>query len=204
MPKKKNTRQQRTRFRTGAAAARHRRQKRRQSILSGAVASAIVVAIVALIVGIGGGSKTTTTTTTPSTTTPSTTTPADSVAGKPCVKVTGALPPGAPAVPVQTGPPPKALVTKDLKAGATLTVDYIGVACSTGKIFDSSYSRNQPATFPLGQVIGGWQQGLPGMRVGGERLLGIPPALAYGTKGSPPQILPDETLWFVVHVRSAK
>jgi peptidylprolyl isomerase len=102
-------------------------------------------------------------------------------------------------------------VKKDLKAGtgavvaagATLTVDYIGVSCSTGKIFDSSYSRGQPATFALSQVIPGWQQGLPGMRVGGERLLGIPPAQAYGSTGQG-DIAPDETLWFVVNVRSAK
>ena len=135
-----------------------------------------------------------------------------SALGKPCVATTGALPAGAPAVPVQTGPPPTKLVIKDLKVGSgaavtasqTLTVDYIGVSCSTGKIFDSSYSRNQPATFALSAVIPGWQQGIPGMKVGGERLLGIPPALAYGTAGRPPTIAPDETLWFVVHVRSAK
>jgi peptidylprolyl isomerase len=135
-----------------------------------------------------------------------------SSAGKPCVAVKDPLPAGAPAVPVKVGPPPTVLVTTDLKpgtgavvkAGQTLTVDYIGVACSTGKIFDSSYSRKQPATFPLGQVIQGWQQGLPGMKVGGERLLAIPPAQAYGTTGSPPDIAPDETLWFVVHVRSAR
>ena len=90
-----------------------------------------------------------------------------------------------------------------VKPGATVTVDYIGVSCSTGKIFDSSYSRNQPATFPLSGVIPGWTQGIPGMRVGGERLLGIPPALGYGSSGQPPEIAPDETLWFVVHVRSA-
>ncbi|HEY5012404.1 MAG TPA: FKBP-type peptidyl-prolyl cis-trans isomerase [Acidimicrobiia bacterium] len=114
-------------------------------------------------------------------------------------------------MPVQTGPPPTKLVTKDLKAGTgavvktgqTLSVDYIGVSCSTGKIFDSSYSRGQPASFPLSGVIPGWQQGIPGMRVGGERLLGIPPALAYGSTGQG-GIAPGETLWFVVHVLSAK
>src|SRR5262249_55578485 len=108
--------------------------------------------------------------------------------------------------------PPTTLVTKDLKAGTgavikatqTVTVDYIGVSCSTGKIFDSSYSRGQPATFGLNQVIKGWTNGITGMKVGGERLLGIPPALGYGTTGQPPDIAPNETLWFVVHVRSAK
>jgi peptidylprolyl isomerase len=168
-----------------------------------------------LLVGPGSSSSSSTTTSTSSTTSttsaPTTSTRLPSARGKPCVAVASPLPAGAPAVPVQTGPPPTALVKKDLKvgtgavvaAGATLTVDYIGVSCSTGKIFDSSYSRGQPATFPLGQVIPGWQQGLPGMRVGGERLLGIPPDQAYGSAGQG-EIAPDETLWFVVHVRSAK
>lgn len=133
-----------------------------------------------------------------------------SAAGKPCVAVTDPLPTGAPDVPVQVGPPPTALVTQDLKQGDgavvtaanTLSVNYIGVACSTGKIFDSSFSRGQPASFPLAQVIQGWQQGLAGMKVGGERLLGIPAAMAYGSN-PPPGIAPDEALWFVVDVLSA-
>ena len=129
-----------------------------------------------------------------------------------CVPVADPLPPGAPAVPVDVGPPPAALVTRDLvpgpgavvAAGATVTVNYIGVACSTGKIFDSSYSRGQPATFPLSNVIKGWQDGIPGMKVGGRRLLGIPPLLAYGVRGSPPAIGPNETLWFVVEVTATR
>ncbi len=157
---------------------------------------AIVIALVLLMVGGGLGKKSSTTTSTSSTTSPSTSTssttpPLKSVTGKPCLALSDPLPKGAPAVPVQTGPPPTKLVTKDLKAGTgavvktgqTLSVDYIGVSCSTGKIFDSSYSRGQPASFPLSGVIPGWQQGIPGMRVGGERLLGIPPALAYGSTG---------------------
>jgi FKBP-type peptidyl-prolyl cis-trans isomerase len=135
-----------------------------------------------------------------------------SAAGKPCVAVADPLPAGAPTVPVKVGPPPTELVKEDLQAGtgaevapgATVTVDYIGVACSTGKVFDSSYSRGQPATFPLSGVIPGWQNGIPGMKVGGVRLLGIPPADAYGSTGSPPDIAPDETLWFVVTVKDAQ
>jgi peptidylprolyl isomerase len=143
--------------------------------------------------------------------TSATTAPAlPSAAGKPCVALADPLPAGAPDVPVQVGPPPTALVSQDLKAGDgavvtaanTLSVNYIGVACSTGKIFDSSYSRGTPASFPLSNVIQGWQQGLPGMQVGGSRLLGIPSAMAYGTN-PPPGIAPDETLWFVVDVISA-
>jgi hypothetical protein len=137
---------------------------------------------------------------------------AASVAGKPCVPVTGTPPAGAPAVPVREGPPPTQLVAEDLQPGtgaevapgATVTVDYIGVACSSGVIFDSSYSRGQPAPFPLDQVIPGFSQGIAGMKVGGVRLLGIPPDLAYGEQGQPPDILPGETLWFVVTVRETQ
>jgi peptidylprolyl isomerase len=73
--------------------------------------------------------------------------------------------------------------------------------CSNGKLLDSSYSTGQPYSTPLGNVIPGWQQGIPGMKVGGTRLLGIPPELAYGSTGDPPTIAPDETLWFVIQLR---
>ncbi len=144
--------------------------------------------------------------------TPSSEVRPESAAGKPCLAVADPLPPGAPAVPVKVGPPPTQLVAEDLKAGTgavvtadqSLKVNYIGVSCSTGKIFDSSYSRNQPAEFPLNGVIEGWQKGIPGMKVGGQRLLGIPPELGYGDAGSPPDIAPGETLWFVVEVLEAK
>ena len=69
---------------------------------------------------------------------------------------------------------------------ATVTVDYIGVACSTGRIFDSSYQQNQSFTTTLSDVVPGWQQGIPGMRVGGSRLLGIPPALGVRLGGQRP------------------
>ena len=81
-----------------------------------------------------------------------------------------------------------------------MTVNYIGVACSTGKIFDSSYKNGQPATFSLGTVIKGWTDGIPGMKVGGRRVLGIPPDQAYGANGFAPDIGPNEALWFVVEV----
>jgi peptidylprolyl isomerase len=131
-----------------------------------------------------------------------------SAKGKPCVAVADPLPAGAPSVPVKVGPPPTALVSEDLTPGtgaeaaatSTVTVDYIGVSCSTGKIFDTSYGK-QPATFPLNQVIPGWTQGIPGMKVGGTRVLGIPSELAYGAQGYPPDIAPDEALWFVVELK---
>jgi len=135
-----------------------------------------------------------------------------SAAGQPCVPVADPLPSGAPAVPVKVGPPPTELIKEDLKAGtgatvtpgATVTVNYIGVACSTGKIFDSSYGRGQPATFSLSGVIKGWTDGIPGMQVGGQRLLGIPPEQAYGPSGSGANIGPNEALWFVVEVLDSR
>jgi hypothetical protein len=132
-----------------------------------------------------------------------------SAADKPCVKVADELPAGAPTVDVAVGKPPTALIKKDLKvgtgeevkAGATVTAHYIGVACSSGKIFDSSYSRGEPTEFPLTGVIKGWTDGIPGMKVGGRRLLGIPSDQAYGPEGDARAgIAPDEALWFVVEI----
>ena len=80
----------------------------------------------------------------------------------------------------------------------------IRVSCSTGKIFDSSWTRGQPATFPLeaGGLIQGWVDGIPGMQPGGQRLLVIPPDLGYGSTGRG-TIAPDETLVFVVDLVAA-
>lgn len=189
-----------------AAAARARARRRRLINLGlGAVA---LVAIVAFAVTRGGGKSKVSA----SSSTTAAAAAAGSAAGKPCVPVADPLPAGAPNVPVKVGPPPTQLVSEDLKVGTgatvgasdTVTVNYIGVSCSTGKIFDSSYSRNQPASFPLSGVIKGWTDGIPGMKVGGQRLLGIPPDQGYGADGQPPDIAPDETLWFVVEVVDTK
>jgi peptidylprolyl isomerase len=117
-----------------------------------------------------------------------------------------------PTVVVPKGPAPAHLVTKDLivgtgpvaRAGQTATVQYVGVLYRNGKQFDASWDRGQPFTFPLGQgqVIPGWDQGIPGMRVGGRRELIIPASLAYGAQGSPPAIGPNEPLVFVVDLQS--
>ncbi|MGH2857670.1 MAG: FKBP-type peptidyl-prolyl cis-trans isomerase [Solirubrobacteraceae bacterium] len=117
-----------------------------------------------------------------------------------------------PVVNVPTTPAPAKLVTKDLvvgtgqtaKAGDTIVVNYVGVLYKTGKEFDSSWSRNTPFTTPLaaGQVIAGWVQGIPGMKVGGRRELIIPSSLAYGTKGSGTTIPPNSPLVFVVDLLS--
>jgi FKBP-type peptidyl-prolyl cis-trans isomerase len=66
-----------------------------------------------------------------------------------------------------------------VKAGATITVNYTGAVASTGTIFQSSYDSGKTATFGLDEVIPGWTQGIPGMKVGGTRRLLIPASLAY-------------------------
>ena len=92
----------------------------------------------------------------------------------------------------------------EVKPGATVTAHYIGVGGISGKTFDSSWKTGQPAQFPLANVIQGWQDGIPGMKVGGRRLLVIPGAQAYGA--NPPSgsgILANEPLVFVVDIVSS-
>jgi len=103
-------------------------------------------------------------------------------------------------------PAPTELVIEDLVigegdeavAGGRVRVHYMGVAYSTGEEFDSSWSRNEPITFGLHQVIAGWQMGIPGMKVGGRRKLIIPPHLGYGDRGAGAAIKTGETLIFIV------
>ena len=85
-------------------------------------------------------------------------------------------------------------------AGRIVEVHYVGVSWKTGKQFDASWDRGDTFKFGLGkgQVIRGWDQGVAGMKVGGRRMLIIPPDLGYGPNGSPPVIKPNETLVFVV------
>ena len=73
-------------------------------------------------------------------------------------------------------------------ATSKVTVNYTGALVSDGLIFESSLDSGQPASFGLAEVIPGWTQGVPGMKVGGKRRLVIPYALAYGEAGSPPTI----------------
>jgi hypothetical protein len=113
-----------------------------------------------------------------------------------------------PKVDVPVGPFPTELKTNDIKVGDgaevkegdQVTVNYVGIACTTGKEFDSSYGR-EPATFPLSNVIKGWQEGLIGMKVGGRREIVIPGDKAYTDEAPPPSgagIGHFEPLFFVV------
>ena len=89
-------------------------------------------------------------------------------------------------------------------AGATVTTHYVGRSWSTGGQFDSSWDRGAPISFPLDRVIPGWTQGIPGMKVGGRRLLVIPPELAYGQSPPPGSgIAPGETLVFAIDLVEA-
>lgn len=112
----------------------------------------------------------------------------------------------SPEITLPDGAPPTELELVDLVkgdgdeagAGDTVTVHYAGVSWANGGAgFDASFGR-QAATFPLNRVIAGWQQGIPGMRVGGRRLLVIPPELGYGKVPPTPLIASDDTLVFVV------
>jgi FKBP-type peptidyl-prolyl cis-trans isomerase len=75
---------------------------------------------------------------------------------------------------------------REAKAGDTISVHYLGTL-ETGQKFDSSYDRNQPAAFQVGvgSLIKGWDEGIPGMKVGGKRKLIVPGDLAYGAAGIP-------------------
>lgn len=79
----------------------------------------------------------------------------------------------------------------EVKPGATVSVHYTGAVAATGEIFQSSKDfGTAPITFPLGQVIKGWTDGIPGMKVGGTRRLIIPAAQAYGATPPPGSGIP--------------
>ena len=89
------------------------------------------------------------------------------------------------------------------KSTDTVTVNYEGTLID-GTVFDSSYKRGTPATFPVNAVIKGWQEALPLMKPGATWMLYIPASLAYGKQGSMGAIGPNETLIFKVDLISIK
>lgn len=113
-----------------------------------------------------------------------------------------------PEVTVPAGNPPADLLIEDVivgegneaKSGANVEVHYVGVAWSTQREFDASWNRGDTFEFRLGagQVISGWDQGVAGMKVGGRRILTIPPHMGYGNQGAGGVIKGGETLIFVV------
>jgi peptidylprolyl isomerase len=197
---------------------RRARAKRRNTVV-GAVVGTIV--LLAAVVGGGfaifdGSSKPKPSAVKPAATPSTSPTAAPAPpAPKRCAKIKPNPPAkGEPRIPDVNGKAPTKLVTKDIKvghgpaakSGDNIIVKYVGVACSTGQVFDASYTDPVNTTtkkhdFPLalgkGQVIPGWDQGLVGMKAGGVRELIIPASLAYGSKGQG-SIKGNETLIFVV------
>ena len=106
--------------------------------------------------------------------------------------------------------PPTELITEDLEVGAGdeavsgkgVEVHYVGVSWQTRKQFDASWDRGDTFRFNLGagQVIKGWDQGVAGMKVNGQRTLVIPPDLGYGSGGAAGVIPPNATLVFDVEL----
>ena len=184
-------------------AERRARQRRRNSIVAIVVVVLLVLGAgaygIALAVG-GGDSK-------------AKAAPEASASATPAPIVTPAALKTKPKITVPKEKAPTKLVTKDLvtgtgpvvQSGQQLVVNYVGALYANGKEFDSSWKSKTtfPVTIGKGQVIQGWDQGIPGMHVGGRRELIIPPGLAYGAAGSPPTIPANATLIFVVDVLSA-
>jgi peptidylprolyl isomerase len=210
MPPSKEVRARQNRQKERIAAQRADRQRinaRRKRIAVGvglvAFAGAVALVLAVMSHDNGGNKAAATPTTAP------TTAKVASVKSKPCVGLKDPLPKGSPVFTVPVGPAPTKLTWRDLKTGtgavipegAKVSVNYVGVNCSTGKIFDSSYKRSQPLEADLsGQMIDGWKQGVPGMRIGGVRVLAIPASLAYQKTGgvAEAKIAANDALYFLV------
>jgi FKBP-type peptidyl-prolyl cis-trans isomerase len=87
--------------------------------------------------------------------------------------------------------------------GATITAHYTGALCKDGTIFQSSHDFGKDGiTFGLNQVVAGWTEGVPGMKVGGTRRLVIPAAKAYGSQSPSPNIPPNSDLVFDIELQA--
>lgn len=203
---------------------RRAKAKRRNNVIGAVVGTVIVLGAIPLILWAAGvfssshksDKAAVSPTTTPSATPSTTPTPAPPAPTK-CAKITPNPPiKGAPRFPA-VGKLGKKLVVRDLKVGHgraaqkgdDLEVLYTGISCDTGKLFDSSYKSSPATPFPVtdigaASVIEGWNKGLIGVKAGGERELIIPASEAYGASGSPPTIQGNDTLDFIVQVKSVK
>lgn len=197
--------------RRAAEMAALRRRQRNRRIVRVAVMAAMAVAVIVFF-SLRGGDDDETATDADTTETTVEETSSTTVAPEPATPLT-CDPPSGENTDMATKPTPSVpdapateLTCQDLVVGDgaevvnsndTVTVHYVGVAQSNGKEFDTSWG-GEPATFPLTGVISGWTEGIPGMKVGGRRLLTIPGDKAYGPSGNPPDIGPDDTLVFIV------
>lgn len=129
-----------------------------------------------------------------------------------------AVPPATTAIPVPSDLPvlkrterEDGLIIEDLKIGdgyevqpgGAVVAHYHGTLKADGKEFDSSFKRGEPASFPLSGVIQGWQEGVPGMKVGGIRRLTVPAKLGYGERGAGADIPPNSDLVFIIQLVDA-
>ncbi len=87
-----------------------------------------------------------------------------------------------------------------MQPGATITAHYTGALCKNGIIFQSSHDFGKAITFGLDQVIRGWTEGVPGMKVGGMRRLIIPSEMAYGSARAASNIPPNSDLVFDIEL----
>ena len=92
----------------------------------------------------------------------------------------------------------------EVRPGATITAHYTGALCKNGIIFQSSHDFGKAVTFGLNQVIKGWAEGVPGMKVGGMRRLIIPSAMAYGSVRAASNIPPNSDLVFDIELVGIK
>ncbi len=92
----------------------------------------------------------------------------------------------------------------EVQPGATITAHYTGALCKNGIIFQSSHDFGKPISFGLNQVITGWTQGVPGMKVGGMRRLIIPSEMAYGSARAASNIPPNSDLVFDIELVDIK
>jgi peptidylprolyl isomerase len=192
---------------------RRAKAKRRNTII-GATAgtAAVIVGVVVLVIALSGGSDKAKV---KAGATPTPTASPPPAAPKKCVPINPNPPrKGEPFVPQVKGKNPSSLVTKDIKKGhgavakktSKVRVRYIGFSCATGKQFDppppGKAGTTINAALGTGNVIPGWDQGIPGMRVGGERELVIPAALAYQSNPGATGV-PNDTLIFVIDLLKA-